>query len=417
MSTGLQRLGIRLKPLLTAILTGAGAGLVAILTYQAMMALQRLVWRTDSDTPEVGPLRIILTICIGGALLVLLGRISPTASVAELLREGDGRLGNSPRKIVITALGAVVAIAFGGAIGPVAGLLAVVAECSVIVSRFVARDEAQARAIAQAGRAGVLAGLYGSPPAAATVDESAPAPTRVMSFIAGLAGFGTFVFCARTVFGGEGVAAIPLPTPSAGAAWLLIIPALAGALIGICFRVVHHRAERWTSQFSRPWLVTVVGTLAFAGLAAAVPLTRFSGHHELGGVITLFDQGRGGALVVLALAKLAALVLCLVAGWRGGEVFPLIFIGAAVGAATALFVPGVNPAAAFAAAMAATLAAGWGRPVAGLFVLLLVVDLPVMVPLLVGCGVGIVVDRLVGLSAEDDPQTPAAASVPADPGH
>lgn len=385
----------QVRPTITAILMGAVAGLIALLTYQAMMALQHLIWTTGAPDGDVGVVRIIVTISCGGALLILLSRISPSESMDDLLRDSDNPRGRSQKKILTTALVAIVSIAFGGAIGPEAGLLAVVAECSIIVSRFIARDEAHARAIAHAGNAGVLGGLYGSPPAAAALDDDAPAPTRLLSFIAGLAGFATFIFVARTVFGGEGVASIPLPASSAGNEWLLIVPALVGAALGVLFRIAHAGLERVTAKVMRPWVLTAIGTALFAVLAAFLPLVRFSGHHELGEVTALFAGGDAAALWLIAVAKVIALVLCLVAGWRGGEVFPLIFIGAAGGAAAAISVPGVDPAAAMAAAMAATLAVGWRRPLAGVFVLILVIDIQVAIPLLIGTGIGILVDRLV----------------------
>lgn len=385
------------KPALTAIIAGGLAGLVAILTYQLMLLLQHLIWETAAPEDGVGPVRIVLTILTGGALLLLLARLGPSESVDELLGDSDSPLGRTPRKILVTALVAIVSIAFGGAIGPEAGLLAVVAECSVIVSRFIARDEAQARAIAQAGVAGALGGLYGSPPAAAAIDRDGEslAPSRIMSFVAGISGFLVFLFVARTVFGGQGMAEIPLPEAQPGEAWLVIVPVLAGAAFGILFRMLHHGADGIAARIGKPWLVTIIGTVLFAALAAAIPLVRFSGHHELLELPALLADGASGELWLLAAAKLVAMILCLVAGWRGGEVFPLIFIGAAAGAGTALLLPGVDPAAAVAGAMAATLAVGWRRPLAALLVLVLVVDVSAVMPLLLGVGVGIALDRLI----------------------
>lgn len=402
----------QLKPPLTAILAGAAAGAIALLTYQAMLFLQHVIWNTGVDG-EVGPIRIIVTILLGGAILILLARIAPSESMDELLRDSKHPVGRSPKKILVTALVAIVSIAFGGAIGPEAGLLAVVAQCSIIVSRYIARDEAQAREIAQAGAAGVLGGLYGSPPAAATIDTSAPAPTKAMSFLAGLSGFATFILLARTVFGGEGVAAISLPNPSDGSPWLVIVPALVGACFGLAFRVLHHATERAARRITKPWVVTAVGTALFAVLAAWIPLVRFSGHHELHDVTELFNAGAGGQLWLVAAVKIVAVVLCLVAGWRGGEVFPLIFIGAAAGAATALLLPEVDPASAMAAAMAATLAIGWRRPLPGVLVLLLVIDAPVVIPLLLGTGIGVVIDQLMVGRGDQDPARPMAPAIDA----
>ncbi|WP_313810375.1 chloride channel protein [Glutamicibacter sp.] len=391
-----RTLAVRLKPSVTAVVAGGLAGTVALLTYQGMMALQHLVWPPASDGSFAAPLRIFLTIILGGILLLLLTRIEPSESVNQLLRDANRPLGRSPRKIAITALAAIVSVAFGGAIGPEAGLLAVVAECAVIVSAFIARDEAQARAIAQAGAAGVMGGLYGSPPAAAAItgDGESLAPSRLMSFVAGISGFLAFTGLSHAIFDSTGLASIPLPEPGDGTAWLLIVPVLVGVGMGVLFRWLHHGANRLASQIARPWVVTIIGTVLFAALSAAIPLVLFSGHHEITEVIDVYSSGETGALWILALAKIIAVVLCLVARWRGGEIFPLVFVGAAAGAATALMLPGVDPAGAMAGAMAATLAVGWRRPLATLLVLVLVLDSGMALPLLLGVGVGAVVDKI-----------------------
>ncbi len=416
-----QQRRVQAKPFVTALVAGGLAGLVAILTYQAMMALQRLIWNTGAGEDGPGATRIVVTILVGGALLLLLARVAPSESMEELLDDANHPAGRSQRKILVTALVAIVSIAFGGAVGPEAGLLAVVAQCSVLVSRRVAQDEAQARAIAQAGTAGALGGIYGAPPVAAAMEDdradAGTAPSRLLQFVAGLSGFAVFLGLARTVFGGEGVARIPLPDTIDGAEWLLILPLLAGAGAGLAFVWLHRAVDSVAARFSRRWVVTVVGTVAFAALAAAVPLLRFSGHHELAELPSLYASGDAGLLWVLVIGKVAATVLCLVAGWRGGEIFPLIFIGAAAGAAVAAAVPQIDPAAAMAGAMAATLTVGWRKPLAGFVVLLIVIEAPLAIPLLAGVGVGIVVDRVLGATDDGEgTRDPREAAVPSPDG-
>ena len=101
-----------------------------MLTYQAMLALQVLVWNTGAEHGEVGPVRIALTILAGGAMLILLGRLARSESVDELIADAGAAQPGHARRILVTALAAIVAIAFGGAVGPEAGLLAVVAPVS-----------------------------------------------------------------------------------------------------------------------------------------------------------------------------------------------------------------------------------------------------------------------------------------------
>lgn len=383
------------RALLVTVHAGAGAGLVAVLTYQGMLALQRVAWSTGTEHGEVGPLRIAVTILIGGALLIVLGRIARSESVDELLAHADAPSPGHARQIVVTALAAIVAIAFGGAIGPEAGLLAVVAQCSALVSRAIARNEARAREIARAGVAGALSGFYGSPPAAAAMDGDGLPASKLMSFISGISGFLVFLAVSRGVFGGNGLTNLPLPEHTGGTEWLLIVPALIACAFGVAFRALHGAAEALAAKVSSPWIVIAIGTAAFAALAAAIPLVRFSGHHELTLLPEMFADGDAGLMWLVAAAKVLAVALCLSSGWRGGEAFPLIYVGGLVGAATALAIPALDPATAIVAGMGATLTVGWKRPLAALLILILVLDSGVALPLLIGVGLGAIVHKTI----------------------
>ncbi len=400
-----------LRALIVAVLAGAGAGLIAVLTYQAMLALQALVWNTGAEHGEVGPVRIALTILAGGAMLILLGRLARSESVDELIADAGAAQPGHARRILVTALAAIVAIAFGGAVGPEAGLLAVVAQCSILVTRVIARNEARAREISRAGVAGALSGFYGSPPAAAAIDDGELSAGKLTSFIAGLSGFFVFFAMSRTVFDGSGLSDIPLPTSTEGNDWLLVVPALIGCGFGLAFKALHHAGEVAAARIGSPWLVTAIGTALFAALAAAIPLVRFSGHHELNELPELFADGDAALLWLVAAAKIIAVVLCLSSGWRGGEAFPLIYVGGLVGAATALALPGLDPAAAIVAAMGATLSVGWKRPLVALLILILILDTGFALPLLIGVGLGAVVHK-ASTAAPAETSAPAEASAP-----
>lgn len=392
----------QLRALLVTILAGAGAGLVAVLTYRAMLGLQHLVWDTGAEHGNVAPVRIVITILIGGVLLILLGTIDRSESVDELLSDAESNGRGHSRQIVVTALVAIVAFAFGGAVGPEAGLLAVVAQCSIIVSRVIARNEARAREISRAGVAGALSGFYGSPPTAVAIDGDQPPASRLMTLIAGVSGFLVFLSVSRTVFDSKGVPELPLPASTPGSDWLLVVPALIGCGVGLAFRVLHRRAETLAARVPHRWQVTAIGTVAFAALAAAFPLVRFSGHHEFSEVLTLFADGDAVQVWTIAVAKVIAVVLCLTAGWRGGEAFPLIFAGGLVGAGTALAMSSLDPASAVVAAMAGAVAVGWKRPLASLLLLVLVLDTGFALPLLIGIGLGAVVHNAMQDPAETE---------------
>lgn len=101
-----------------------------------------------------------------------------------------------------------------------------------------------------------------------------------------------------------------------------------------------------------------------------------------------------GALLMLAFLKALALALCLVSGWRGGAVFPLLFIGAAAGAATLVPVPQIPVTVAIVAGMSAALTTGMGRPIAAMLIAALLIGPTVLGSLCVGCIVGWAVSNL-----------------------
>lgn len=399
----------RLRLPLLAALYGAVAGVVANVTLQAMTWCQDLLWRGADPW-----WRIALTIGAGGLVLGLLRRVAEPLTMAALLQADPEDRGRRHRIILVTAASAVVAVAFGGAVGPEAGLVAVVAEIWVLVGHRLTRDVAEARVLERSATAASLSGLYASPPGAAALDDDEIGPGKVLPVLAGVAGFFAFLLCSRLVFDAEGVQAVALP--GGEVTWHVAVAGLAGSLLGLIFRWLHHGAEAWAQRAPRPWMVLAAGTTAFAALAAAVPLVRFSGHHEVAELAAPIAASDTGWLVMVALAKVVALSLCLVAGWRGGEFFPLAFAGAAVGAASALAVGG-DPGPAMAAAMGAAVVAGWGKPVAAFLVLALLVTGVPSLAVVAGVGIGWLVMALVtpdretgrggGAGQDEGPLTPA----------
>jgi H+/Cl- antiporter ClcA len=128
------------------------------------------------------------------------------------------------------------------------------------------------------------------------------------------------------------LAAVPLTAAGLGATLL------AGALFGLAARAFAGLTHWFTTQFKRltyPPLRPVVGgtlvalamwglgTMRYAGLG--VPVIEEAFRHQLGGQDFIF--------------KLLLTALTLGAGFKGGEVTPLFFIGAALGSALAGWLP------------------------------------------------------------------------------
>lgn len=319
-----------------------------------------------------------------------------SSDVADLDIDGQLDQAHDPvaierRSTLFLALSAIVAVAFGGAIGPEAGLLAVIAELSCLVAIRLGRTRAQQRALGDAGAAAALAGLYGSPPGAVAYGDDDLSPPKILTLLAAVAGFGGFLLVASLIFA-EGLHGLALPehTPAGNGVDLVaaLLPALCGAAVGLGYAWVRPTVAAVLAKAPGPTARIMIGTVVFAALATAVPLARFSGHDDIGTLVEFAGSGDWLTLLGLALVKVVALALCLAAGWKGGEFFPLIFIGGAVGAALATLLPGLDLTVAMVAAMSAALTVAMRKPIAVLLLLTLMTGVSSLAAVFVGVAIG-----------------------------
>ena len=279
-------------------------------------------------------------------------------------------------------------------------------EASAIVPMRIARSRAEARLIGDTGTVAALSGLSGAPPGAAvyadadtalpTDPDDAPTPLA-LKFLAAVAGLGGFLLVAHWLIPGGGMAlpAPPHTTPRDGSDLLwAIVPALLGAAVGMLARWSQPRLAHALARLGNPLVQTLAGTALFALLAAAVPLVRFSGHHEL---VHALEHGvtAAAALLGLALLKALAMALCLASGWRGGQIFPLLFAGAAAGLAAVHALPVLPVTVALVAGMTAAATVGMGKPVGVLLIMLLLTGASAPGALCVGALVGYGAARLL----------------------
>ncbi|WP_231555334.1 chloride channel protein [Paracoccus sanguinis] len=241
------------------------------IVFRAMQALTNAIW--GSETTPHSTLTVFGTIMRGGALIALLRWVETRlAGGAPPSPESFGEQLEAPatlpvdhlRRALMDGLAATLAVAFGGAVGPEAGLVAVATELSALVAALLARDADERRLIGAAGAAGALGGFYASPPAGAFLAESAGPEDRLpraLVFLASVAGLAGFVLVLEMLPGGEGhlVVALPDYTPSRTASELLAVVPSVGRGAGRP-RLRHHPAEaqggasrRWAAPSCRPW--------------------------------------------------------------------------------------------------------------------------------------------------------------------
>ncbi len=249
------------------------------------------------------------------------------------------------------ALAAFATLSLGAVLGPEAPLIAIGNGLGVLAMRLLARD-APGRAVsvvAAAGSFAAIATLLGSPLAGAfLLMEAAGLGGAILGvvLVPGLlaAGIGSLIFIGLDQLSGLGTFSLGVPDlPAAGSPtlaqflWAIAIGIL-GALLGAAITRAALRLQDLVE--ARPLVrLPVVGLASGLLVLAFVEVTGqdasnvlFSGQEQLG---TLIDGAGGwtvGALLLLLVCKGLAYTGAL-SGFRGGPVFPAMFLGAVGGMA------------------------------------------------------------------------------------
>ncbi|MGH3196628.1 MAG: chloride channel protein [Streptosporangiaceae bacterium] len=293
----------------------------------------------------------ILPLTLAGLLVGLTLRYLPGTGghkPAEGFKAGGAP---SPTELPGVFLAALATLSLGVVLGPEAPLIAIGGGLGVLAVRLLKRD-APARTstvVAAAGSFAAISTLLGSPLLGAFLLMEASGLGGAMLelvLVPGLlaSGIGSLIFVGLDAWTGLGTFSLAIPgLPHVGSPtgaeflWALAIGVMA-ALLG--------SGIRWLGLFLQPHverrmvLVTPVAGLATAGLAIAFAEgtgkssseVLFSGQTALGPLVTHSAAYTVGALVLLIVCKAVAYGTSL-SGFRGGPVFPAMFLGAAGGIA------------------------------------------------------------------------------------
>ena len=250
-------------------------------------------------------------------------------------------------------LASLATLSLGAVLGPEAPLILIGSGLGVLAMRLASRDAPdQAKTvIAAAGSFAAISSLLGSPILGAFLlleTAGLGGPMLGVVLVPGLlaAGVGTLVFIGLDALTGFGTFSLALPglppfdRPTlAMFGWAIafgLVAPLIGRGIQLLALAVRPHVER-RMVLLMPVLGVLIGGLA-AGFAEATghPASNvlFSGQDQLGPLLGEAAGWSVGALLLLMLCKALAYGLSL-SSFRGGPVFPAMFIGAAGGIAAA----------------------------------------------------------------------------------
>jgi len=354
-------------------LIGIPAALVAALFLAVVHDVEHWLW--DDLPSSLGhaspPWYLVIGLPAAGAVVVL---------AARLLLPGDG--GHSPlvgigggavpvRHAPGIALAALGTLAFGAVLGPEAPLIALGSCVGMTVTLFTRVGRPEENVLASAGSFSAISALFGGPIVGGMmmVEGGLPMgaallPVLLPGFVA--AAIGYLIFVGFGTWGGlhaQSLAVPNLPEYDGTHVYDLLVGIAVGLAAAFVVAAVRRGAERMPAP--KVGVAAMAALLVGGGLAVGLLAqvadrlgadsqdVLFSGQ---AGVPALVAADSTKIVLVLLVAKALGYAICLSCGFRGGPVFPAIFLGIALATLADVWF-GVSPTLAVAVGAAAGMAA------------------------------------------------------------
>lgn len=332
--------------------TGIGAALVLLGVSVVAERLQDLWWQILPDAVGIGRYSVLwmLVVLTGtGLLLGLVVRYAPGHAGPDPATTGLVDAPLRPCVLPGLLLASVLTLAGGVSLGPENPITAV----NIALAAWAGRrlwPRTQGMLWVSLAAAGTVGALFGTPVAAALIisetlaGESGPGALWDRLFgplLAGAAGALTMTLIAEPSFD------LALP-PYTAPHWAHLLSGLvissAAALLGLLAVYAFPPAHRAFLALRHPVVMCGAGGLVL-GLLGALGghLTLFKGLDEVKSLSEHPDHWSAGRLALMAVVKMAALVIAAASGFRGGRIFPAVFAGVALGLCAHSLFPSAAP--------------------------------------------------------------------------
>lgn len=322
-----------------AVLVGVGCALSLLGLSLLAEGLQELVWDDLTRTLGVDPDAwwwIVAVLTATGLLVGLVirfapGHAGPDPATAELISEPL-----PGRTLPGLALALVLMLAGGVSLGPENPIMAVNGSLTVLIGLRLMRRVAPPTWLGWSF-AGTIGAMFGTPIAAALMlteaqfgDPRIPLWNRLFGpLVAASAGSATTLLLSDMDFRLDvpGYTGFSLGDVS----WAVGV-ALLTALLGLAASYLITPLHRFFQRLPGPVVTLTFGGFALGWLGALGGReTLFKGLEEMKEVSAHVADYSNGDLALMALVKLAALLVAAAAGFRGGRIFPAVFVGVAAG--------------------------------------------------------------------------------------
>ena len=336
---------------LPAIVVGAVSALGLFLVDEAAFLVEEVLWVWLPGLLHIAPesgwwIFAVLSFtgfAIGLVVTFAKGHGGTDSATVELISP-PMQLSAVPGLVVVAALG----LGGGVSLGPESAIIAInTAVLVALVKRF--WPHVGTELVMMLAIAGTIGALFGSPVAAILVLTGVVAAAKTGGvlwdrlFLPLLA-----ASTASVVFGALAGPQLPAPAvPPLDGPLLAMLPAavivaVAAGLVGLLGSALFQPLHGLFRRLKRPLLYTTLGGVLL-GLLGALggPLTLFKGSTQMVELVGRAGEFTAWQLAAIIAIKLAALLVAGTAGFRGGRIFPAVFIGVAVGLLCHAVVPQV----------------------------------------------------------------------------
>lgn len=361
-----------LRIVVLAAAIGIPAALVAAVFLAAVHDAEQWLW-TDmpkylgSTSPQW---YLVLGLPVVGGLLVL---------AARRLLPGDGGkpptegISSTPTPIAFApgvVVAAVASLAFGAVLGPEMPVIALGSVVGMVAARWAGRQGRARAVLSSAGSFSAISALFGGPLVAGVllVEGGLPAgaallPALLPGFVAAAIGYVIFIgFGSWGGLNAPGLAVPDLPKYHGLHLYDLLIALVVGVLAALAINASHvvgAKVAELEARAGMTWLL-LGGALAIGVIAEVCTLLGaqannilFSGQSSVPVVVA---EKSAAVVIIVLVGKWLAFAVSLGCGFRGGPIFPAVFLGIGLASLPVVWF-GMSPTAAIAIGAAAGMAA------------------------------------------------------------
>ncbi|MCR5429607.1 MAG: chloride channel protein, partial [Eubacterium sp.] len=283
-----------------------------------------------------------IIVCVFGALLIGLWR-KKFGDYPEELRVVLGIVkktgGYKYNNIFIILISALLPLLFGASVGPEAGIAGVIAGLCTWISDKIKKYIHKVDELNMIGISATLGTIFKSPmfgfvePLEDEKKLTIPKNVKVVLYLlAAIASFGSYILLGRVLGKGPGVYSLEFEKIKLIDLAYIIPLVLIGIVGGFLYVASHKLASIISNKYKKYTVIkAVIGGIILGVLGTVLPLTMFSGEHQIADVAKNGSEIGIAMLIVVAMVKIVLTTICVEAGLKGGHFFPIIFAGICLG--------------------------------------------------------------------------------------